>query len=158
MEFNNKFHSRSKSRNKKILRCFICHNEGNFKRNCLDRKKRYKDREIRSTNLEASVAYSGYHNVKALTVLNNYWQKIGFWIQYVLIIWHSIENVFKTIKQLQMEWHSWEIINLMRWRVWALSFKNWEMNWKSFKWSQTCVYTKEKYDFIRETNEGWLLV
>lgn len=76
-EFNNKkSQSRlSKSRNRKPLGCFICHKEGNFKRNFPKMKKRYKGWDSKSTNSKASVAHSGYDSDEALTILNNYCQK-----------------------------------------------------------------------------------
>lgn len=92
---NNKFHSRLKSRNKKALKCFIYHKEGNFKSDCSDKRRKFKDKDMKSKNAEASVAHDGYDSTMVLTMLDNYCQK-----KWILDTWCSYHMTS------YMEWFS----------------------------------------------------
>lgn len=61
-KFRNKMRSKSPGR----LKCYICHKEGHFKRDCLERK--YKQPDKYAEKGEASVVSDGYESAEVLVV------------------------------------------------------------------------------------------
>lgn len=52
---NSKSQSRSASRNKKVYKCFNFHKEGHFKRECPDKKKRFREKNKENASTEAFI-------------------------------------------------------------------------------------------------------
>ena len=56
------------AQNRVKLKCFLCHKEGHFKKNCLDRKKRFqeKTKEVNDSSLTAQ----GFVTAEVLSITN----------------------------------------------------------------------------------------
>ena len=67
-EFKGKKGTRSKSKEGKKRRCFICGSEEHFKKKCPEYKKKKKQRDQNNHNGDADVALEGYESVDVLCV------------------------------------------------------------------------------------------
>lgn len=43
-----------------------------FQKSCLERGKKYGNKEAKSSSIEASISQDGYNSTKALTMMENY--------------------------------------------------------------------------------------